>query len=73
MYFEACGALEGTDDDDRLIIFERIRFKPLSKDSFSSLMGAQGERFVGENIVLHQSTMESLTRLALAFVNSTKD
>lgn len=63
-YFDVCGTLEGTDDDDRVITFELIRFVPLTaKDNVES------GRVVGDGIVFHTGTMESPTRKTTSFVN----
>uniref|UniRef100_A0A7S2IH94 PARG catalytic Macro domain-containing protein n=1 Tax=Helicotheca tamesis TaxID=374047 RepID=A0A7S2IH94_9STRA len=78
LYFKAGGVLEGTEDDERQIIFERISFAPLQLDQMDQVTLLLNEeescskmtkRYVGEGIVLHNQTMESPTRPASAFVN----
>lgn len=75
VYFETSRDLEGTADDEREIIFERIRFEPLAIEGFSPMFederGADGtgRRWVGDGIVLHENTMERPIRAASAFVN----
>jgi poly(ADP-ribose) glycohydrolase len=57
IYFQACATLEGTDDDARKIIFERIRFTPLQVDASFVMLAA--ERFVGQGVNIHSGPMES--------------
>lgn len=75
VYFDACGSLEGGEDDERIITFDLIRFRPLSAADFMAA-AANGRNcepsspsFVGEGIRIHTSTMESPSRRASAFVN----
>jgi hypothetical protein len=65
IYFQACATLEGTDDDQRQIIFERIRFTPLQVDA--SFVVSATERFVGQGVNIHNGPMES--RSASGFCN----
>uniref|UniRef100_A0A7S1BAR9 poly(ADP-ribose) glycohydrolase n=1 Tax=Corethron hystrix TaxID=216773 RepID=A0A7S1BAR9_9STRA len=75
LYFEACGSiLEDTEDDDRVITFERIRYLPSRMDSLvKDMRGEKGKhscgRFIGDGVHLHSGPMESPPRPAGAFVN----
>mmetsp|Transcript_29106 Transcript_29106/g.53177 ORF Transcript_29106/g.53177 Transcript_29106/m.53177 type:complete len:462 (-) Transcript_29106:247-1632(-) len=69
-YFDVCGSLEGTDDDERVITFDLISFTPLSAEYFQSSRVRYGNHaLVGKGVTLHTGTMESPSRKYTAFIN----
>lgn len=80
-YFETRRQVEGTEDDDRKIAFERVRFVPLDPNKIEDFgrrlpdgLPAAG-RYVGQGVRIHDSPMEEplvnsdTAPSSIAFVN----